>query len=252
VCALWSDVAHRRARSAHLPVATGDLVAPGPLRPPDDLSRVPQALLVQRHPPAYMKTLRRGPLFHAAAGSGSAGFLSSSPGAARGEPSGVRGGHGPRGVPVHREAAGGSLRRGPVLWATTCGSPDGVNRMLSGCGDLNPGPPAPKAGALPSCATSRAIEGMLVGRPGPLRRRPEGSGSGLAEEEEEARGPRSEPASFGTYGVVNARRTRRTPTSPGPRCSTRQGAHGAVGTAGRQAFPAPTTRRGRPGARAPR
>ena len=27
--------------------------------------------------------------------------------------------------------------------------------ILSGCGDLNPGPPAPKAGALPSCATSR-------------------------------------------------------------------------------------------------
>jgi hypothetical protein len=35
------------------------------------------------------------------------------------------------------------------------GPPVGVNRTWSGCGDLNPGPPAPKAGALPSCATSR-------------------------------------------------------------------------------------------------
>ncbi len=33
--------------------------------------------------------------------------------------------------------------------------PNGGNRARSGCGDLNPGPPAPKAGALPSCATSR-------------------------------------------------------------------------------------------------
>src|ERR1700735_1331067 len=31
----------------------------------------------------------------------------------------------------------------------------GVRFTPSGCGDLNPGPPAPKAGALPSCATSR-------------------------------------------------------------------------------------------------
>src|ERR1700722_2698007 len=38
----------------------------------------------------------------------------------------------------------------------------------SGCGDLNPGPPAPKAGALPSCATSRVPGRMLLGRPGPF------------------------------------------------------------------------------------
>ena len=32
---------------------------------------------------------------------------------------------------------------------------------VSGCGDLNPGPPAPKAGALPSCATSRAKKRII-------------------------------------------------------------------------------------------
>jgi hypothetical protein len=37
--------------------------------------------------------------------------------------------------------------------------PERVDRMWSGCRDLNPGPPAPKAGALPSCATSREIAG---------------------------------------------------------------------------------------------
>jgi hypothetical protein len=34
----------------------------------------------------------------------------------------------------------------------------------SGCRDLNPGPPAPKAGALPSCATSREMAGAIVRR----------------------------------------------------------------------------------------
>jgi tetratricopeptide (TPR) repeat protein len=38
------------------------------------------------------------------------------------------------------------------------GTPD-PGSLWSGCGDLNPGPPAPKAGALPSCATSRCLPG---------------------------------------------------------------------------------------------
>ncbi len=35
----------------------------------------------------------------------------------------------------------------------------------SGCRDLNPGPPAPKAGALPSCATARDVRGVVDNAP---------------------------------------------------------------------------------------
>ena len=68
--------------------------------------------------------------------------------------------------------------------------PNGVNRTWSGCRDLNPGPPAPKAGALPSCATSRIAQRMLVGGPGPLAQV-----RGLGDEEhvdQHAREPRAE------------------------------------------------------------
>ena len=54
--------------------------------------------------------------------------------------------------PVHRS---GDQKEGPVAPGPTC-----AFSSESGRGDLNPRPPAPKAGALPGCATPRIFPGL--------------------------------------------------------------------------------------------
>src|SRR5690606_547764 len=63
---------------------------------------------------------------------------------------------------VERLHAGPFSRRGPRLGSPLGATASGGRKAWSGCRDLNPGPPAPKAGALPNCATPRRlVEGLL-------------------------------------------------------------------------------------------
>ena len=62
---------------------------------------------------------------------------------------------------------GGSGRSGPQSQVLSIGPSQFVEGPTSGRRDLNPRPPAPKAGALPSCATSRLEDVLSLAGPRP-------------------------------------------------------------------------------------